>query len=127
MTQTVPHEGMEQYNEGGLTGWRWPDVPPSALPASRRLAPLAFRRRFTQDERAAIEWAAVDRADQSVPERMQAARLRATLKDQEQADFIDLDDPDTATGVQLLEALGLIQNGRAAEVLSAPVQPEEMP
>ena len=33
MTQTVPHEGMVQFNEGGLTGWRWPDAEPqSAVP-----------------------------------------------------------------------------------------------
>lgn len=100
---------------------------PNTTPALRRLAPLAFRLRFTRDERAAIEWAAVDHARQPDAQRMQAASLRSTLKDQDQATYIDLDDPETIQGVQLLESAGLIHSGRAAEILSAPVQPKETP
>ena len=53
--------------------------------------------------------------------------LRATLADQAAAKFIDLDDDDTAMGVQGLEAMGLLAAGRAAEILGAPVQPQELP
>ncbi|MFG0603827.1 hypothetical protein ACF8PL_26925 [Delftia sp. WSY_4] len=93
----------------------------------RHITPLAFRRRFTGAERAAIEWAAVDRADATSGERQQAAQLRSNLKDQELASFIDLDDPDVAAGVQLLEAFGLIAEGRALQITDTPPRPDELP
>lgn len=96
-------------------------------PTRRRITPLAFRRRFTAAERAAIEWAAVDRADATSGERQQAAQLRSTLKDQELASFIDLDDPDVAAGVQLLETVGLIADGRALQITDTPPRPDELP
>lgn len=102
-------------------------VAPPAPPQQRRVSVLAFRRRFTKAERAAIEWAAVDRAEDTLQQRMQAAALRADLKDQESAQYIDLDDADTVQGVLALEEAGLIDVGRAAQILSAPVEPEERP
>lgn len=96
-------------------------------PDPRHITPLALRRRFTLAERSAIEWAAVDRADTSEKQRKDAAMLRACLKDQEQAGFIDLDDADVAAGVRLIEELQLIAPGRASEILGAPVQPGERP
>lgn len=100
---------------------------PSAPPAARKVSVLAFRRRFTLAERAGIEWAAVDRADQPDAQRQQAAMLRATLADHAAASFVDLDDPATVEGVQGMTATGLVAPGRAAEILGAPVQPEELP
>lgn len=120
---------LPQYDTSVLgrrwTGSKWVDVPP--LKTSRRITPLAFRRRFTATERAAIEWAAVDRAESGTMERLQAAKLRSTLKDQELASFIDLDDPDVAAGVQLLEAVGLIADGRALQITDTPPRPDELP
>lgn len=101
--------------------------PEPQQPTRRRITPLAFRRRFTSAERAAIEWAAVDRADAASSERQQAAQLRSTLKDQELASFIDLDDPDVAAGVQLLESVGLIADGRALQITDTPPRPDELP
>ncbi|WP_374005616.1 hypothetical protein [Delftia lacustris] len=101
--------------------------PEPQQPAHRHITPLAFRRRFTGAERAAIEWAAVDRADATSAERQQAAQLRSTLKDQELASFIDLDDPDVAAGVQLLETVGLIADGRALQITDTPPRPDELP
>ena len=51
------------------------DVPVAPTTPLRHISPLAFRRRFTKAERAAIEWAAVDRPELSDPQRMQAAAL----------------------------------------------------
>ncbi len=120
--------------ENAATGWSHDAdtglfMPPVATPdlAPRHITPLALRRRFTLAERSAIEWAAVDRADTSEKQRKDAAMLRACLKDQEQAGFIDLDDADVATGVRLIEELQLIASGRASEILGAPVQPGERP
>ena len=69
----------------------------------------------------------MDRADATSGERQQAAQLRSTLKDQELASFIDLDDPDVAAGVQLLEAVGLIADGRALQITDTPPRPDELP
>lgn len=100
---------------------------PEPAPEPRRVAVLAFRRRFTSAERAAIEWAAVDRSDQPVAIRQQAAALRSILADQAAAKFIDLDDADTVAGAQGFEAMGLLAAGRAGEIITAPVLPEELP
>ncbi len=121
----------EQTAEAMYPGrWRLAEQQPQPeqqQPTRRRITPLAFRRRFTSAERAAIEWAAVDRADATSGERQQAAQLRSTLKDQELASFIDLDDPDVAAGVQLLETVGLIADGRALQITDTPPRPDEMP
>nr|WP_312378904.1 hypothetical protein [Delftia acidovorans] len=110
--------------------WRLAEQQEQPAPAPqihRHITPLAFRRRFTGAERASIEWAAVDRADATSAERMQAAQLRSNLKDQELASFIDLDDPDVAAGVQLLEDVGLIADGRALQITDTPPRPDELP
>ena len=131
-TIDAPHMiELPEYDESVLgklhndaTGAWEPDAEQAA---HRKLSVLAFRRRFTLAERAGIEWAAVDRADQPEAQRQQAAMLRASLADQAAAKFIDLDDATTVEGVQGMEAMGLIAPGRAAEILGAAVQPEELP
>lgn len=108
-----------EYPNGKVT----PVIDPS--PAERRITKLAFRNRFTKAEKAGIEFAALDDPTAPIAQRQQAAALRADLKDQEQATFIDLDDEDTRTGVLTLESVGLIAAGRAVEILDAPVQDRE--
>ena len=107
------------------TGTHWESVsqPEAALP--RHITKRAWRARFTKAERVAIEWASVDRADATLQARQMAAALRSDLKDQEQAIYIDLDDPDVADGLQQLVAFGLIAAHRPAEILSAAVQDSE--
>ena len=130
---TTTTEGEPRAN---WTGTAWvmrpyveppPEPEPQPVVAPRVVSVLGFRSRFTPAEKAAIEWAAVDRPDQPEAQRMQAAALRATLADQAAAQFIHLDDPATVVGVQGLEALGIIEPGRALEILTAPIQPEELP
>ena len=107
--------------------WTAPDAPePPAQSHGTIITPLAFRRRFTKEERAAIEWAAVDRSDQTNEQRMQAAALRSSLEDQRQATYIDLHDDGVIEGVLGMELLGLLAVGRADEILSAPVQAGEL-
>lgn len=88
---------------------------------------LAFRNRFTHAEKAAIELAALDDPAAPMPQRQQAAALRANQADLAAATFIDLARPDTRAGVQMLEAAGLLAVGRALEILDTPIQPEERP
>ncbi len=87
----------------------------------------AFRSRFTQAEKIAIELAGLDDPSAAIEARSQAAAIRTYQKDVDAAEFIDLTDPATAGGVQALEAAGLLAEGRAAEILTAPVQWPELP
>lgn len=118
--------------DAGLIGMRYDAeagtfVPGPEVAVLRRITPLAFRRRFTAAERAAIEWAAVDRADDTALQRQRAAALRSRLKDQEMAAFIDLDDADVIAGAQEIEAAGLIAFARAQQILTAPIESKELP
>ncbi|CAN7469408.1 hypothetical protein [Acidovorax sp. LjRoot194] len=138
-TTTTPPASMSVANTAGApranwTGVAWVLLPYAEPPqegtppkSSARMSVLAFRRRFTRTEKAAIEWAAVDRADLPVTLRQQAAALRATLADQAAATFIDLSDPDTVEGVQRLAAMAIITPARAVEIITATIQPEELP
>ena len=98
-----------------------------SLAANSRITRLAFRSRFTQPEKIALEMAALDDPAAAMPARQQAAALRAYLADVAAATFIDLQRPDTRAGVQMLEAAELLAAGRAAEILDAPVQAHERP
>lgn len=88
---------------------------------------LAFRNRFTQAEKVLLELAALDDPAAPMAQRQQAAAIRASMADTAAATFIDLSRADTRAGVQMLEALGLIANGRALEILDTPIEPWERP
>ena len=93
----------------------------------KQITRLAFRNRFTTAEKVALEIAGLDNPAASMPERAQAAALRANQADLAAATFVDLTRPDTRAGVQMLEAAGLLSPGRALEILDAPVTPLERP
>ena len=71
--------------------------------------------------------AALDDPAAAMPARAQAAALRANQADLAAATFVDLQRPDTRTGVLTLEAGGLLAPGRALAILDAPITPEERP
>lgn len=100
-------------------------TPAEPAPDPRHLTGLAFRNRFTRAEKIAIELAALDDPSAPMAQRQASAALRADLKDQESATYIDLDRDDTRAGVQALETAGLLAAGRALEILDAPVQAHE--
>lgn len=91
-----------------------------AIPESKptRLTVLQFRQRFTLQEKAAIEFAAIDDPTAPAQQRQQSAMLRAVLADQAAAEFIDLADASTVEGVQLLVQADLLTEQRGAEVLA---------
>ena len=97
------------------------------VPGDVRITKLAFRNRFTQAEKAALEFAALDDPNAATPQRTQSAALRAYLKDVESATFIDLSRPELIAGVQALEVMSLLAEGRAMAILSAPIEPAERP
>lgn len=110
----VTRIGEYRYEDGVLV-----------LAPDMRITRLAFRNRFTQAEKVALELAALDDPAAPMAQRQQAAALRATLSDTAAATFIDLIRADTRAGVQMLETAGLLAAGRALEILDAPVTPEE--
>ena len=119
--------------QGAGIGWHYDGeaftapVPESPPAQDTRITRLAFRKRFTQAEKVALEIAALDDPSATPAQRAQAAALRAYLKDVDAATFIDLADAHVAAGVQTLEAAGLLAAGRAAEIINAPVTPDELP
>lgn len=81
---------------------------PEAAPIpERNVTKLEYLRRFTGQERVTIRTAA-----KSEPV------LEDYLAMLELAESINLDDPDTIAAVNMLESVGLIAAGRAAEVLA---------
>ena len=103
-----------------------PPAPPSVpVEPAKYLSKLGFRNRFTMAEKAALEIASLDDPTASMPARMVAATLRASLADQRDATYIDPLRPDTRAGVIQLETYGVIAAGRALEILDAPIQDTE--
>ena len=100
--------------------WRLSAQQPAepSVPAETRLTALQFRQRFTLQEKAAIDLAAIDNPTAVLEQRQQAAMLRAVLADQAAAEFIDLADASTIEGVQMLVQAGQLTEPRAAEVLA---------
>lgn len=119
--------------EGAGIGWHYDGeaftapVPESPPAQDTRITRLAFRKRFTQQEKVALELAALDDPSATPAQRAQAAAMRAYLKDVDAAQFIDLTDAHVKDGVQTLEAAGLLTPGRALEITTAPVQEDERP
>ncbi len=129
--ETLP--GTWAPAQGAGIGWHYdgeaftapmPESPPAQ---DTRITRLAFRKRFTQAEKVALEIAALDDPSATPAQRARAAALRAYLKDVDAATFIDLSDAHVKEGVQTLEAAGLLAAGRAGDIINAPVTPEELP
>jgi|GEM_PF-1349845 len=91
----------------------------------RHITNLAFDLRFSMQERVAMELAALDNPSDPLEKRTQAAVLRVILERSRKAEYTDLDDPATRSGVEQMETLGLLAKGRAAEILDADIQPQE--
>lgn len=92
-----------------------PDVSPTT-----KVTRLAFLSRFTDEEAVALDLA-------SIGTTVEAATLRRYLSKVNAANFIDLSRDDTRAGVLALEQIGILGEGRALEILDAPIQPHEVP
>ena len=119
----VPIESLD----ASLIGQRWNPAaqtfepgPPPAETTERNVSRKAFLSRFTDAEAIDIDMA-------SIGATREAAAVRRYLSKVNAAQHIDLADEETRTGVQALEAAGLLQPGRALAILDAPIEPKELP
>lgn len=88
--------------------------------AKTQITRLAFLSRFTDEEAIALDLA-------SIGATVEAATLRRYLSKVNAATFIDLSREDTRAGVLALEPTGILAEGRALEILDAPIQDYEVP
>ena len=119
----VPIESLDT----ALIGQRWNPAaqtfepgPPPAETTERNVSRKAFLSRFTDAEAIDIDLA-------SIGATREAATVRRYLSKVNAAQHIDLADNETRSGVQALEAAGLLQPGRALVILDAPIEPKELP
>jgi len=92
---------------------------PVAQPGTR-ITKLAFLSRFTDEEAINIDIA-------SIGATKPAATVRRYLNLVDAATFIDLGTEKLRTNLEALEASGLLAEGRAAEIIDAPIDPVEIP
>lgn len=105
-------------------GWHYKETPegvyftepaPEVVDYGTKITHYAMRKRFTFEERVAIETASD--SDKSV---------KTLLKDMDSAKFIDLSISEINQGIQMLEQKGLLAAGRADEIINKPVQEHEI-
>lgn len=97
-----------------------------AAPVSRRITRSAFFRRFTLDEDAAIELAALDTPAGTPAARRALAKSRVSGRRLTLSTFVNLDDPEVRATVQGYETASLLGAGRAAAILNAPITADEV-
>jgi hypothetical protein len=105
----------------------WIAANPVVPESDKRITVLAFRNRFTVNEKIATELAAIDNPAAAANVRQFAAAIRVMLRDTESANFIDLSRADTRAGVQMLEQYGIIGVGRASQIMDTPPSALEKP
>lgn len=120
-------------SESAEIGWIYENnnlVPPKEEEINysqvKHITKLAFRNRFTLEEKIAVEFAALDNPTASIEDRQKSATVRSYLKDLDSATYVDLDREDLKNSLQSLETLGLITAGRANEILTAKVNFNEI-
>lgn len=87
---------------------------------ARRISQLAFLKRLEEEEAINIDLA-------SIGNTVEAATIRRYLSKINAAQYIDLEDSDLVSGLNALEGSGLLDPGRAAEILNNPIKPDERP
>lgn len=88
---------------------------------------FAFLQRFTAAELLGIELAKVHDPAGSTASQQLAATLRVSQNKLDVSNFVDLGHAETIDGLTQLETVGLIGSGRANQILSAEISPDERP
>lgn len=112
--QVINVEGMSPMP---LIGWNYVNgVFFADVEQSKKITRLAFRNRFTSQEKLNLYGAL------STP---QGVMLKIYLDDLALASYVDLERADTIAGVQLLEQIGIIGTGRSEVILNTPISDVE--
>jgi len=123
-----PGIGWTYDKDVGFTAPALPEPEPAPEPVPNKIITnYAFDMRFTIEERIAIEMACMDDPGAPMEQRAMAAALRVSQERAKKAQFTDLDNPVVRASVEEMETIGLLAEGRAAEILDASVQDEERP
>lgn len=117
ITDTQHHELLRQQSMGkriiaDQNGVRAVDASAAAPEPRRYLAPLEFRRRFTQAERLRITQAAAEALRAGDP------RLQVFLDDLAASREVDLMDPDTIAGIDMLVQASLLTQRRRDAIMA---------
>lgn len=110
-------------SQATLDAW----IAANPLGSGTMITVLAFRNRFTQAEKIAIELASIDNPTATMQQRQFSASLRVMTSDLAVAKYIDLSRPDTQAAVTALETYGVIGAGRASQILTSPITAAEKP
>lgn len=108
----LPTEAGQRFRFMTAAGWQYGTYAPESAPevVDMRITKLAFKQRFTADERIAIR---------------EAAAVNPQIYDFEDlvnaATYIDLSRADTIAAVNAIEQAGLIAEGRAIEIIGPPI------
>jgi len=89
-------------------GWARPDNPDPVIPQPNIISRLAFRNRFTMQEKITLYTAAV-----------QDPEIQIWLDDISTAEYVDLDSANTIMGLQSLISMGMLSESRMNEILNA--------
>lgn len=92
----------------------------------QKITKFAFRNRFTTSEKIALELASLDVPTADISQRQVAATLRVFLKDLDNASCVILTRDDIIQGVQMLVQLSILTADRANQILTNPIQPDEV-
>jgi hypothetical protein len=91
------------------------------------ISKFAFLQRFTEAELVAIELAKIHSASATQSQNEFAATLRMHQLKLDASKWVDLQHTETVTGLNGLEAAGLLSTGRANTILTTPIADDERP
>lgn len=120
-TDIIWDSGAPLPSQQTLDEW----IAANANNTDNRITVLAFRNRFTQEEKISIDLASIDNPTAPLETRVLSASLRVALADLATATFIDLSDPRTIAIIQALAQNNIITAERGDEILNTPILPIE--
>jgi len=116
------------YAEDGVTKlFDWAEYITPARTFGAVITKLAFRGRFGQSARIAIELAGIDNPAGTTLEREAAALFRDLKAEQENSTYIQLNRPDLPGKLAQLEAAGILAPGASDSIINNPVGSVELP
>jgi hypothetical protein len=94
---------------------------------SMNVSKLAFRNRFTIQEKIQIDLMSLDNPNASMDVRMRASIIRVFFEDVDQAEYISLDAEGTYLALSKMVEFGILTETRVSEILNTPPLEAELP